>query len=128
MNMKEAMSAIGATSTTKNAAKDTSWGAYVHKTTSGMSTQDVADGKFKLIFVQRDGDQYVFTYGGTASPTYTYTGCIAKGASGAKGTGSPDPSTALELDATLMQAIIGDAWITGSLDNFEAARNGSGEW
>ena len=128
MNMKDALATISAASTTRNAAKDQSWGGYLHKTTTGLSTQDVTDGKYKLIFVQRDGDQYVFTFGGTATPRWTYTGYIAKGASGAKGTGSPVAGTALDMDAFLMAACIGDAWITGTLTDFESARNGSGEW
>jgi len=111
-----------------NAAKDQSWGGYAHKTTTGLSTADVEAGKYKLIFVQRDGDQYVYTFNGTANPTYTYTGYIAKGASGAKGTGTPVAGTALEFDAVLLKAIVGNGWLTGSLTDFESARNGAGEW
>jgi len=127
MNMKDALAACSAASTTRNAAKDQSWGGYVHKTTAGLATSDVADGDYKLIFVQRDGDQYVYTVDGTTG-AYTYTGYVAKGASGAKGTGSPVAGTALELDAVLMKAIVGDGWITGTMADFESARNGAGEW
>lgn len=128
MNMKDAIAAISASSTTKNAAKDQAWGGYIHKTTTGLATSDVTAGKYKLIFVQRDGDQYVFTYNGTTLGTWTYSGYIAKGTDGAKGTGDPVSSTALEMDVALMVATIGDGWITGKLADFEEARNGTGEW
>jgi len=126
MNIKDAIASITPSSATKNAAKDQSWGGYLDKTTSGLSAADISAGKFKLIFVQRDGDQYVFTCDGTSS--YAYTGYIAKGTGGAKGTGSPVAGTALNLDAELLKAQLGDGWITGSRTDFEAARNGAGEW
>jgi len=125
MNIQYAISAINASVISQDAAKDQSWGGYLHKTTSGLSAADITAGKFKLIFVQRDGDQYVFLVDGA---TWTYSGYIAKGASGAKGTGTPVSGTALELDTQLMKAIAGDNWLVGSMTDFESARSGSGEW
>jgi len=125
MNIQYALNAINAATASQDAAKDQSWGGYVHKTTSGLSDADVTAGKYKLIFVQRDGDQFVFLVNGA---TWTYSGYIEHGSAGAKGTGTPEPATDLPLDSDLMKAFAGDNWILGSLTDFEEARSGAGEW
>lgn len=125
MNYRDALASVSAGSD-RDAIKYQSWGGYIHKTTAGLSTADVAAGKHKLIWVQRDGDQFVFTWNGTNA--YAYAGSVAKGQSGAKGTGEPAAATPLPLDADVQTALAGENWIAGSLAEFEAARNGSGEW
>lgn len=108
-----------------NATKIPSWHGYVYETTSGMTDEDVAAGKYKLIFVKANGDQYVYTYDGVAD--FTYNGFIANN-DGALGTGSPVVGTTLTLGADLLEALVSDAWVTGSQTYFDQNRTADSEW
>ena len=108
-----------------NATKIPSWHGYVYKTTTGLTDEDVAAGKYKFIFVKSVGDQYVYLYDGVAD--FSYTGYIAND-NGALGTGTPDPSTKLVMDADLLEALASDAWETGSQTYYDENRTTEGEW
>ena len=108
-----------------NATKIPSWHGYVYETTVGMTDEDVAAGKYKLIFVKANGDQYVFTYDGIAD--FSYTGYIANNG-GALGTGTPVPGTTLEMGADLLEALVSDAWTTGSQTYYDSSRTTDSEW
>ena len=112
-------------SAANNATKVPSWHGYVFETTSGLTEEAVAAGQFKLIFVKANGDQYVYTFDGVAD--YAYTGYIANN-SGALGTGSPSTSTTLGMGADLLEALVSDAWVTGSQTYYDTNRTTDSEW
>lgn len=110
---------------TNNAAKIPSWHGYAYETTNGLTEEAVAAGQYKLIFVKASGDQYVYTWDGVAD--FAYTGYIAN-SGGALGTGTPDPSTTLDLGADLLEALASDAWVTGSQAYYDQNRTTDSEW
>lgn len=103
---------------------------------AGVQHGDGADA-CHISFVQRDGDQFVFTYkcavpSTSSTPasgyTYTYEGKIA-GNDGALGTGTPVSTAKLEISAELFALLFADAsWSAGRQTEFETGRTGTGEW
>ena len=108
----------------RNAAKVPELKGYLVKTTDGLSEEEIAAGKFKLVFVNADGDQYVFAFDGSG---YAYVGFVA-GASRPGDHGEPDASVAFALDGEIFTALVGDNWTIGSRDAFEAARTAVRKW
>lgn len=125
MTFSNAVATMNPSGTTNNAAKIPSWHGYVYETTTGLTEEAVAAGQFKLIFVKAGGDQYVYTYDGVAD--YAYTGYIANNG-GALGTGTPAPSTTLDMGADLLEALVSDAWVTGSQTYYDTNRTTDSEW
>ena len=103
----------------RNAAKVPEMKGYLVKTTDGLSEEEIAAGKFKLVFVNADGDRYVFAFDGSG---YAYVG-FAKARSD-----TPDASVAFALDGEIFTALTGDNWTIGSRDAFEAARTAVRKW
>lgn len=124
-NYDNAIRSIKPTDAAKNAAKHTSWGGYVYKTTNGLTEQEIAAGKYRLNFVRRNGDQYVFLWDGRAD--FAYAGFIEND-DGALGTGSPVPGTTLAYDADLLEATVDTQWDVGAQELYEARRTGGGVW
>ena len=116
---------IDAADATRNAAKVPEWHGYVYKTTTGLSDADIAAGKYKLIFVKANGDQYVFQWDGLAD--FTYLGYIAND-DGALGTGSPVPGTTLVFDQDLLEAVAEETWTVGAQATFESRRTADSNW
>ena len=116
---------IQASDTTQNAAKVPEWHGYVYKTTTGLTEQEVAAGKYKLIFVKANGDQYVYQFDGVAD--FTYIGYIAND-DGALGTGSPASGTTLEQDADLLEAYAAETWTIGAQATYESRRTAGSNW
>lgn len=129
MTFSNAVNNMSAANATRDAAKIPEWKGYVYKSVDDMSDADVTAGKFKLIFVKSDGDQYVYTWGGTTSPQYDYTGHIAAGSNKALGTGDPDSTTKLIMDEELLAALAVDTWDTGAQATFDDQRvSATGVW
>ena len=116
---------IDAADSTHNAAKVPEWHGYVYKTTTGLTEAEVAAGKYKLIFVKANGDQYVYQWDGLAD--FTYLGYIAND-DGALGTGSPVPGTTLVQDADLPEAIAEETWTIGAQATYESRRTADSNW
>lgn len=116
---------IDAADKTRNAAKVPEWHGYVYKTTTGLSEADIAAGKYKLVFVKANGDQYVFQWDGLAD--FTYLGYIAND-SGSLGNGSPDPGTTLVFDADLLEAVAEETWTIGAQETYESRRTADSNW
>lgn len=108
-----------------NAAKIPSWHGYVYKTNANLTEDEIAAGKFKVIFVKSNGDQFVFTYDGVAD--YSFTGYIAN-SSGELGTGSAVAGTNLVVDPDLLEALLSDRWETNSQEYLDGQRTSEGEW
>ena len=129
MDIASATSGIRADDATQNAAKFPVWaGGYVYKTTTGLTEQEVAAGKHRIVFVHANGDQYVYKWDGVAD--YAYEGYLAHGTSNALAslTGSPVSGTALPFDADFLEAVCGYSWEIGAQATFEARRTGGGVW
>ena len=116
---------LDAANAAQNAAKVPEWHGYVWKHTTGLTEADVAAGKYKLVFVKANGDQYVYLFDGVAD--YTYLGCIAND-DGALGTGNPVVGTTLVQDADLLEAYAAETWYTGAQATFEARRTADSNW
>ena len=92
------------------AAKRPMWGGYAFKTVTSESGAAVET--FKLTFRERadvDGNpvDYEYSFDGTS---WTAT------------------ATKLPFDADIIAAMVGDDWIIGKKEDYEAARGGSGKW
>ena len=125
MPISNVIRTIQASDSTQNAAKVPEWHGYVYKTTTGLSEADVAAGKYKLVFVKANGDQYVYQWDGVAD--FTYLGYIVND-DGELGTGNPVPGTTLVHDADLLEAYAAETWYTGAQATFEARRTASSNW
>ena len=77
---------IQASDPTQNAAKVPEWHGYVYKTTTGLTEAEIAAGKYKLIYVKANGDQYVFQWDGSG---YTKQIREMKCSTGMKGHATP---------------------------------------
>lgn len=109
---------------------------YVYRTTgetnglSALPEEAVASGGMRLHFVQRNGDQYVYTFDGAAR-AFSYDGFVAHGEGAALGTGACAAGTALPLDADLLTHMgTGLDWSLGRRVDFETVRapSGTGKW
>jgi len=129
MDIASAMSYIKADDATQDAAKPTAWaGGYAFKTTTGLTEQEVAAGKHRLVFVHANGDQYVFKWDGVAD--YSYEGYLAHTGTStlAALTGTPVAGTALPFDADFLEAVASQGWETGAKATFEGRRTAGGLW
>lgn len=130
MEMASALSSLRADDAGANAAKFPVWaGGYVYKTTTGLTEQEIAAGKHRLVFVHANGDQYIYKWDGVAD--YGYEGYLAHGTSNALAdisSGSPVSGTALPFDADFLEACAGYSWEIGAQATFEARRTGGGVW
>ena len=129
MDLSSALSYMKADDATLNAAKFPAWAGYVYKTTTGLTEQEVAAGKHRMVFVHADGDQYIFKWDGVAD--YGYEGYLQHGTSNALAdisSGSPVSGTALPFDADFLEAVSAVSWETGAQATFEGRRTGGGLW
>lgn len=122
---------IMSTSTSRNAAKRGMMGGYIWKFAAAKNglPELTDEGDFRLSLVQRDGDQFIFTWD-ESEGAFTYNGYVAHGSNNAlDNTTSPSASTTLVLDAELMLHIArGSDWSIGAQTSYEDARTGDGEW
>lgn len=116
---------IDAANSAANAAKVPEWHGYVWKHTNGLTEADVEAGKYKLVFVKANGDQYVYLWDGVAD--FTYLGYIAND-DGQLGTGAPVSTTPLVQDADLLEAHAEETWFTGAQATFESRRTADSNW
>ena len=116
---------IDAADQARNAAKVPEWHGYVYKTTTGLSDADIAAGKYKLIYVKANGDQYVFQWDGVAD--FTYLGFIEND-DGALGDDTPVPGTTLVFDADLLEAVAANSWESGAQATYETRRTAGSNW
>jgi len=130
MDISSALSYLRADDATQNAAKFPAWaGGYVYKTTTGLTEQEVAAGKHRMVFVHADGDQYIYKWDGVAD--YGYEGYLEHGTSNALAdisSGSPVSGTALPFDADFLEAAAANSWEIGAQATFEGRRTGGGLW
>ena len=85
-----------------DAVKRTSWGGYVYRSDINATT-----GAYTLTFKNRAGTTYVYSFDGSAWTA---------------------PSTAVAIDAELLEAMMATDWNVGKATDFEAARSGQGVW
>jgi len=130
MDMASAMGAIRHDDTNNNAAKFTVWpSGYAYKTVLGLTDAEVTAGKYRLVFVQANGDQFVFKWNGVADFTYegyavhTGTSDLADLATAVLVT-----ATKLNCDADFMEACCSFNWETGAQATYESRRTGGGVW
>lgn len=90
------------TGSTRDAVKRPAWGGYVYR-----SAIDATTGGYTLTYKNRAGNIYAYAFTGSAWTV---------------------PSTALDIDGELQEAMLADDWIVGSAADFEASRAGSGTW
>ena len=131
MTFTDALSSISNTGTSRNAAKRGEMGGYLwaFRTAKNGLAELTQDGDYRLAFVQRDGDQFIYTF--TASTgTFAYNGKVAAGSAGALDDDTaPTASNTLVLDPELLRHVgVGEDWSTGTQADFEASRTGTGEW
>ena len=130
MEISSALSYLKADDATQNAAKFPAWaGGYVYKTTSGLTEEEIAAGKHRMVFVHADGDQYVFKWDGVAD--YDYEGYLAHDTDNALAdisTESPVSGTALPFDADFLEAVSANSWEIGAQATFEGRRTGGSLW
>ena len=130
MDISSALSYLRADDATQNAAKFPAWaGGYVYKTTTGLTEQEVAAGKHRMVFVHADGDQYIFKWDGVAD--YVYEGYLQHGTSNALAdisSESPVSGTALPFDADFLEAAAANSWEIGAQATFEGRRTGGSLW
>ena len=130
MEFASALSYLRSDDAASNAAKFPQWaGGYVYKTTAGLTEQEIAAKKYRIVFVHGNGDQYVFKWDGVAD--FTYEGYLAHGTSNALAdvsSGSPVSGTALPFDADFLEAVGGNSWTVGAQATFEGRRTGGGVW
>ena len=125
MPISNIIKAISAANAAKNAAKIPSWHGYVFKTTTGLTEEEIAAGKYKLVFVKANGDQYVFQWDGVAD--FTYLGFIEND-DGALGDDTPVPGTTLVFDADLLEAVAANSWESGAQATYETRRTAGSNW
>jgi len=116
---------LNASDATYNAAKVPEWHGYVWKHTTGLTDADVSAGKYKLVFVKANGDQYVYQFDGLAD--FTYLGYIANN-DGALGTGTPVVGTTLAQDPDLLEAYAAETWVVGAQATYESRRTAGSNW
>lgn len=130
MDISSALSYLRADDATQNAAKFPAWaGGYVYKTTTGLTEQEVAAGKHRMVFVHADGDQYIFKWDGVAD--YVYEGYLEHDTDNALAdisSGSPVSGTALPFDADFLEAAAANSWEVGAQATFEGRRTGGSLW
>jgi len=129
MDIANAFRYLNASDATSNAAKYPVWaGGYVYKATTGLTEQEIAANKHRLVFVHANGDQYVFKWDGVAD--YVYEGYLVHTGSStlAALTGTPVVGTTLPFDADFLEAVSGQTWETGAQATYEARRTGGGLW
>jgi len=129
MDIASAFQYLNASDANSNAAKFPVWsGGYVYKTTTGLTEQETAANKHRLVFVHSNGDQYVFKWNGVAD--YSYEGYLAHTGTDtlAALTGTPVAGTSLTFDADFLEAICGTTWETGAQATYESRRTGGGVW
>lgn len=130
MEISSALSYLKADDATQNAAKFPAWaGGYVYKTTSGLTEEEIAAGKHRMVFVHADGDQYVFKWDGVAD--YGYEGYLEHDTDNALAdisTESPVSGTALPFDADFLEAVSANSWEIGAQATFEGRRTGGSLW
>lgn len=130
MDIASALNGLRAADATQNAAKFPVWaGGYVYKTTTGLTDEEIAAGKHRLVFVHANGDQYIYKWDGVAD--YGYEGYLEHGSDYALAdisSGSPVSGTALPFDADFLEAAAGFSWEIGAQATFEARRTGGGLW
>jgi len=101
MTLSDALNTI-VNSTTKDAMKRPAMGGYLYR--SEVSTATGTDGDYTLTFKNRAGTTYVYSYDASAD---TWTA----------------PSTKPDLSGELFGEILGDDWMVGTKEDFEAALN-----
>lgn len=130
MDISSALSYLKADDAAQNAAKFPAWaGGYVYKTTSGLTEEEIAAGKHRMVFVHADGDQYVFKWDGVAD--YGYEGYLEHDTDNALAdisTESPVSGTALPFDADFLEAVSANSWEIGAQATFEGRRTCGGLW
>ena len=100
MTFPEAINSIVPNSTTRNAAKRSSWAGYVEAESIDATT-------YRLTFINRNDVQYIYTWNGQT--------WVA-------------PQTTVPFDAEFLAGMLADDWIVGTSVAFEAARDGTGVW
>ena len=125
MPISNIIKAISAANAAKNAAKIPSWHGYVYKTTTGLTEQEIAAGKYKLVFVKANGDQYVFEWDGVSD--FTYLGYVEND-DGELGTGDPVPGTTLVFYPDLLEAVAANNWESGAQATYDARRTAGSNW
>lgn len=112
----------------RNAVKRGMMGGYVWKfrvAKNGLT--ELSDDNFRVSLVQRDGDQYIYSY---VDGTWIYNGKVAAGASEAlDNLTAPTVADTLDFGAELFGHVMtGDDWQMGAQLDFEDSRTGAGEW
>ena len=125
MPISNIIKAISAANAAKNAAKIPSWHGYVWKTTTGLTEDEIAAGKYKLVFVKANGDQYVYEWDGVAD--FTYLGYVVND-DGKLGTGDPVPGTTLVLYPDFLEAVAANNWESGAQATYDARRTAGTNW
>lgn len=115
----------------RNAAKRGVMGGYIwaFRTEKNGLPALTDEGDYRLSFVQRDGDQFIYTWD-ESDKAFTYNGKVAHGSDNAlDNTTAPTAGTALVLDPALLLHIgVGEDWTTGTQEDYEGSRSGTGEW
>ena len=101
MTLRDALDTI-VNSTSKDAMKRPAMGGYFYR--SEVSTATGTEGDYTLTFKNRAGTTYVYSYDASAN---TWTA----------------PSTKPDLTGELWGEILGDDWMVGTKEDFEAALN-----
>ena len=125
MPISNIIKAISAANAARNAAKIPQWHGYVYKTTTGLTEEEIAAGKYKLVFVKANGDQYVFQWDGVAD--FTYLGYVAND-DGALGDDTPAPGTTLVFDPDFLEAVAASNWESGAQATYETRRTAGSNW
>lgn len=132
MTFSDTMETMNAS--TRNAAKRGQMGGYLWKFDTAknglaaLTTTEKEAGGFRIAFVQRDGDQFIYTYDG-ATGQFAYNGKVAGNSGALDNATAPTAGNTLVLDAELLlHQALGTDWTVGAQADFEAARTGSGEW
>ena len=130
MTFSDSLSSIS-NATTCNAAKRGSMGGYIWAFRTAKNTLPALtdEGDYRLSFVQRDGDQFIYTWDESAK-AFSYNGKVAHGSNNALDNDTaPVSATTLVIDSELLLHIgVGNDWTTGAQADFEGSRSGSGEW
>ena len=125
MPISNIIKSIIAANAAKNAAKVPSWHGYVYKTTDGLDEGEIAAGKYKLVFVKANGDQYVYEWDGVAD--FEYLGFVAN-SEGELGTGDPVPGTTLAFDPDFLEAVLANNWEIGAQETYDTRRTADSNW
>ena len=128
MTFSNAVAGISESSESRNATKIPQWAGYVYKSSTGLTEEEISNGKFRLVFVKSNGDQFVYKWDGVAD--YDYEGVLTHSGSNTLAllTETPTASTKLVVDADLLEALTYDTWDIGAQAQYDSRRVGPGEW